>query len=136
LQTDKTILAVGETPVDNKQRAYVARLTLKGTLDSTFGVNGVTLIPDYEDYSHKNVDVTASASLFPNSAKDYIIIKGLKENETANISITDGSGNVKMRGESKGSNPYRLLLNNMLPGTYYVNITRGSKTEVIPFIKE
>ncbi len=83
-----------------------------------------------------SADNSSSASVFPNPARDYITVKGLPLNETAKISITDGSGNVKVRGVSNGNDQYRSQLNNMLPGTYYVNVTKGDKTEVVKFVKE
>jgi hypothetical protein len=63
-------------------------------------------------------------------------VQGLKTNETASISISDGSGNIKAKGVSVGSTQYRSQLNNMKPGTYYVNITTAIKTEVVKFVKE
>lgn len=55
LQTNKTLLVLGDASFDSDgYRAYVARYTPKGTLDSAFGVNGVTVIPDYNDYSRYN----------------------------------------------------------------------------------
>ena len=85
-----------------------------------------------------SADNTANtASVYPNPAKNYVTVQGLAANETANISIKDGSGNVLARGVSTGSAQYRSQLgNNMQPGTYYVNITTGSKTEVLKFVKE
>ncbi len=78
-----------------------------------------------------------TASVFPNPAKNYVTVQGLSNNETANISIKDGSGNVLSRGVSSGSGQYRSPLgSNMQPGTYYLNITTGSKTEVLKFVKE
>ena len=78
-----------------------------------------------------------TASIFPNPAKSYVTVQGLAANETANISITDGSGTVLQRGVSTGSAQYRSALgSNMQPGTYYLNITTGSKTEVLKFVKE
>lgn len=79
----------------------------------------------------------ASASVYPNPAKDYVTVQGLKSTETANIAIKDGSGNVLARGVSTGSEQYRSALgSNMQPGTYYLNITTGAKTEVLKFVKE
>ncbi len=85
-----------------------------------------------------SADNTANtASVFPNPAKSYVTVQGLPNNETANISITDGSGNVLARVVSTGSGQYRSQLGaNMQAGTYYVNITTGSKTEVLKFVKE
>ena len=78
-----------------------------------------------------------TASAYPNPAKNYVTVEGLPANKTANISITDGSGNVLQRGVSSGSGQYRSQLGaNMQAGTYYVNITTGSKTEVLKFVKE
>lgn len=81
-------------------------------------------------------NIVNTASVYPTPAKDYITVEGLKANETANISIADGSGNVKARGVSSGSEQYRLQLQNILLGTYYVNITTGNKTEVVKFVKQ
>ncbi len=85
-----------------------------------------------------SADNTANtASIFPNPAKNYVTVQGLAANETANISIKDGSGNVLARVVSTGSTQYRSQLgSNMQPGTYYLNITTGSKTEVLKFVKE
>ena len=77
-----------------------------------------------------------TASVYPNPAKSYVTVQGLPTNETANISIADGSGNVKAKGVSNGAAQYRSPLNNLLPGTYYVNITTNSKTETVKFVKE
>ncbi len=76
-----------------------------------------------------------TASVYPNPAKDYVLVKGLPQNTTANISITDGSGNVRVKGVSTGSAQYRSQLTNLQPGTYYVNITTNSKTETVKFVK-
>ena len=85
-----------------------------------------------------SADNTANtASVYPNPAKNYVTVQGLAANETANISITDGSGNVLARVVSTGSTQYRSQLGaNMQAGTYYLNITTGSKTEVLKFVKE
>ncbi len=84
-----------------------------------------------------SADNTANtASVFPNPAKNYVTVQGLKTSETANISISDGSGNIKARGVSTGSIQYRSSLNNLQPGTYYVNITTKEKTETLKFVKE
>ncbi len=84
-----------------------------------------------------SADNTANtASVFPNPAKNYVTVQGLKTSETANISISDGSGNVKAKGVSTGSTQYRSSLNNLQPGTYYVNITTKEKTETLKFVKE
>ncbi len=78
-----------------------------------------------------------TASVFPNPAKSFVTVQGLAANETANISIKDGSGTILARGVSKGSGQYRSPLgSNMHPGTYYLNITTGSTTEVLKFVKE
>ena len=94
----------------------------------------------YKTFSNKVAvsedDVASAASVFPNPARDYVTVQGLPNNETANISIADGSGNVRVRGVSNGAAQYRSPLTNMQPGTYYVNITTGSKTEVLKFVKE
>ncbi len=61
----------------------------------------------------------------------------IKSQVAHNISIKDGSGTVLQRGVSTGSAQYRSPLgSNMQPGTYYLNITTGSKTEVLKFVKE
>ncbi len=76
-----------------------------------------------------------TASVYPNPARDYVTVQGLKANETANISITDGNGNVRVKGVSTGSAQYRSQLTNLQPGTYYVNITANGKTETVKFVK-
>ncbi len=84
-----------------------------------------------------SADNTANtASVFPNPARSYVTVQGLPTSETADISISDGSGNVKARGISSGSAQYRSSLNNLQPGTYYVNITTKEKTETLKFVKE
>lgn len=96
----------------------------------------------YKTFSNKvpvtAADVSAStASVFPNPARDYVMVQGLQATQTANISIKDGSGNVLARGVSSGNEQYRSVLgSNMQPGTYYLNVTTGSKTEVLKFVKE
>ena len=95
----------------------------------------------YKTFSNKvtvsEADVASAASLFPNPARNYVTVQGLKTNETASISIADGSGTVKMRGVSNGAAQYSTPLgSNMQPGTYYVNITTATKTEVLKFVKE
>lgn len=57
LQSNKKLLVVGDASLDSNEygyKAYVARFTPNGTPDSTFGVNGITVIPDYNDYSRYN----------------------------------------------------------------------------------
>ena len=74
--------------------------------------------------------------VYPNPVRDYITLYGLKTDKFTNISITDGSGNVRMKGVSNGNNQYRTSTANWLPGNYYIHITTEAKTEIIHFIKQ
>ena len=95
----------------------------------------------YKTFSNKVTvsedDVASAASVFPNPAKSYVTVQGLTTSGTANISIADAGGNVRVNGVSHGAAQYSTQLNsNMQPGTYYVNITTGTKTETLKFVKE
>lgn len=95
----------------------------------------------YKTFSNKiwvsEADVASAVSVYPNPAKSYVTIQGLPSGQAADITIKDGSGNVLARGVSTGSEQYRSQLgSNMQPGTYYLNITTGNKTEVLKFVKE
>lgn len=78
---------------------------------------------------------TIAASVYPNPAKNFILITGLPATEKANISITDAVGNVKARGVSIGAQ-YRFQVASLLAGTYYIHIATGSKLETLTFVKE
>ncbi len=78
----------------------------------------------------------ASASLYPNPVRNYVTVQGLKTSEKSNISIANGSGTVLAKGVSNGSTQYRTPTSNLQPGTYYIHITTGSKTEALKFVKE
>ncbi len=83
------------------------------------------------------VSSESQVMVYPNPAQSYVTVQGLQANETADISIKDGSGNVLARGVSNGSGQYRSTLgSNMQPGTYYLNITTAGKTEVLKFVKQ
>ena len=94
----------------------------------------------YKTFSNKVLvsesDLASTTSLYPNPAKDYVTVQGLKTNETTNISIANGSGTVLAKGVSNGSTQYRTPTTNLQPGTYYINITTGGKTEALKFVKE
>ncbi len=80
---------------------------------------------------------TNTASVFPNPASNFIIVKGLPANETANINIKDGSGTIISTGVSAGSGQYNSTRrSNLKPGTYYLDITTGTKTQTLKFVKE
>ncbi len=94
----------------------------------------------YKTFSNKVLvsagDLSSAASLYPNPARDYVTVQGLKTNETTNISIANGSGTVLAKGTSNGSTQYRTPTANLQPGMYYIHITTGSKTESLKFVKE
>ena len=95
----------------------------------------------YKTFSNKvlvsQADIASATSIYPNPARSYVTVQGLPINETANIAIKDGSGTVLARGVSTGSAQYSSPLGaNMQAGTYYLNITTGSKTKVLKFVKE
>ncbi len=81
-------------------------------------------------------NTAASASLYPNPVRDYVTVQGLKTSEKSNISIANGSGTVLAKGTSNGSTQYRTPTANLQPGTYYIHITTGCKTEALKFVKE
>ncbi len=94
----------------------------------------------YKTFSNKVLvsegDITASAGIYPNPAKDYVTVYGLPGNAKSNISITDGTGNVKIRGISSGGSQYQSSVSNLPPGTYYLNISSRGSTQSLPFMKE
>ncbi len=81
-------------------------------------------------------NIANTASVYPNPVRGNITVQGLKNNETANISIKDAAGTVLSKGVSSGSAQYSSSVGNLKPGTYYLNITTKCKTEVVPFVKE
>jgi uncharacterized delta-60 repeat protein len=81
-------------------------------------------------------NTSASAFIYPNPVRDYVTVQGLKNNEQTNISIANGIGTVLAKGMSNGSTQYRAPATNLQSGTYYLNITTGTKTETLKFVKE
>ena len=119
-----------------------ATLTYEDNAVTDSGTELYRVISQNKDGAHSisnsiSISSEAQVMVYPNPAKSYVTVQGLKSDETANISIKDGSGNVLARGVSTGSAQYRSSLgSNMQPGTYYLNITTGSKTEVLKFVKQ
>lgn len=74
--------------------------------------------------------------VYPNPVRDCFTLNGLETDRFTNISITDASGNVLMKGKSNGNNQYHSTVGNWLPGNYYIHVTTGAKTEIIPFLKQ
>ena len=73
--------------------------------------------------------------LYPNPVKDILTIEGLNANTKTHISIVDVQGNTIIKTVS-GNSSCTVKVKQLTPGTYYVKIETGIKTETIKFIKE
>ncbi len=86
-----------------------------------------------------NTDDVQTAGLgikvYPNPVKEILNIEGLHAATKTNISIFDIQGNAIIKATTGNSN-FAVNVKKLAPGTYYVKIDSGIKTETIKFIKE
>lgn len=93
---------------------------------------------DYDDTSDaKNPVISESdIQIFPNPALDYIIVS-LEEDNINSIRIYDINGRIIQEITSRAFDAeYKISLDNMNSGTYFLEINSGDKKGVKKFIKQ
>ncbi len=79
----------------------------------------------------------SSLSVYPNPAKDVIVIRGLKADVTSHISIANDGGKVMMRAVSSKNAQYRMVVSDLQKGSYHLVITTpDGSVETKMFVKE
>ena len=82
-------------------------------------------------------NIISSLSVYPNPAKDVIVIRGLKADATSYISIANSSGKVMMKAVSSNNAQYRMMINNLQKGSYHLVVTTpDGSVEGKMFVKE
>jgi hypothetical protein len=81
-------------------------------------------LPDIKSFKPEYI------KLYPNPAKDYIIVELLTGNiDGANISVYDNQGKHLLAGEIPGKKQHCILpIKNLKTGIYYLKIEMGGKT--------
>lgn len=85
--------------------------------------------------SIKQEQTNATIALFPNPAKDYIIISNLKS-VNSNIEIIAIDGKTQKIAINHVDNQYTVNIKLLSKGLYFLKITSGNKSEVHKFVKE
>lgn len=71
--------------------------------------------------------------VYPNPAASELFIEGLENSEVSGYNITDMTGRSLMSGTG---NVNRIYIAGLQAGTYLLNLTQGSKSESIKFVKQ
>ena len=103
-----------------------------------FSLDGNAIAPDDENISSAtthDLSNTISARLYPNPAKDAVIINGLNPSAKTIISLFNISGKLVQQSTSNGES-YQLNIQKLAAGSYYVQIQSGEKTATLKFVKE
>lgn len=80
-----------------------------------------------------NEDETIVVS--PNPANNFIYVDGLKENISANVSITDANGRALLTTKTNQSSN-KINIQNLPAGIYYINIIQNEKSIKQKFVKQ
>ncbi len=75
-------------------------------------------------------------SIYPNPAKDKVIISGLPVNENLHISISNSTGQILKRIQSDGSDETEIDLSGFRNGIYLVSIETNDNIQVTKILKQ
>ena len=80
--------------------------------------------------------ITSLLTLYPNPAKDYVLINGLSANDKSTIIISDALGKTVAVYNSNKASQYKIDVSKLVAGVYYVQIQTSHSSETLKFIKE
>ncbi|PWT95987.1 MAG: hypothetical protein C5B52_16725 [Bacteroidetes bacterium] len=87
------------------------------------------------DPAQNVIPVTSSVHIFPNPAVNQIEIEGLSQNGSNILSIVDNSGKLVLSKKVGELSNYKIDINKLAPGNYFLKITGTKNEQSIPFIK-
>ena len=141
-----------EKSADSRSFNTIGTISSKGNGVNTYSFTDTAVLNGTAFYRIKQVDrdnhfsysstvrlsnISASTlMIYPNPAKDFIVVRGLNVSEENKLTITNMLGNILIQATVKNSSTYIMHIETLPQGTFVLNIIASGKTASVKFIKD